>query len=219
MPVTRKVPKSLSPARWMRASEKRASRWALLLSAKCARRPSLPFNTAPPGEPPAAPAFRRHSKSSVTQAAISSTSALLKALPKRRNRSSMASAMVRPRQRSGMMVEGHGQPVGDLALGDGLGGAGELVAMRRLAAIADDLEVALGDVAMELQRAALGRALGMHGEREDGADVGQLVGDRRIFLGRDTGVVAGALQLVDGAGGAGGECGAAPGPEGRAKTG
>src|SRR4030095_14220612 len=111
----------------------------------------------------------------------------------------MSSALFRPRQRSGMMVERHGQPVGDLALGDRLVEAGELVAMRRLAAIADDLEVALGDVAMELQRAALGRALGMHGEREDGAESGQLVGDRRIFLGRDTRDVGGALQLVDGA--------------------
>src|SRR5882757_6822352 len=187
MPVTRKVPNSLSPARWMLASEKRASRWALLLSAKCARRPSLPFSTAPPGAPPAAPAFSRHSKSSVTQAAISSTSALLKALPKRRNRSSMASGMVLPRQRSGAMVERHGQPVGDLALHRRLVEAGELVATR-LAARSDDLEAALGDVAMELQQAALRHGLGMHSEGEDGADVGQAVGDRRVFLGRDIGV-------------------------------
>src|ERR1700716_1192422 len=54
-------------------------------------RSALPFSTRPAGEPPA---LRRHSKSSVTQAAISSASALLKALPKRRNRASMASAMV-----------------------------------------------------------------------------------------------------------------------------
>src|SRR3954468_21516102 len=121
MPVTRKVPNSLSPARWIRASENRASRGARLLSAKCSRSASLPFSTRPAGWPPA---LRRHSKSSVTQAAISSTSALLKALPKRRNSSSMASAMILP---SGGGEAG--QPV--VKLGPDLGPAevGDLVAL------------------------------------------------------------------------------------------
>jgi hypothetical protein len=87
------------------------------------------------------------------------------------------------------------------------------MAMRR-GAIADDFQVALGDVAMELQRAALGRTLGMHGQRQDGADVRQVVGDRRIFLGRDIGVVPGALQFSDDAVELGSDHVAALDPEG-----
>src|SRR6478752_5871007 len=135
----------------MRASEKRASRWAVLLSAKCARSAALPLSTRPAGAPPA---LRRHSKSSVTQAAISSTSALLKALPKRRNRSSMASGMRGPpgvarRIASKRRRGGHvGQPPVDC--GFDFGGAQRRDLAALLAAVGGhDVDGFAGDVAME----------------------------------------------------------------------